>query len=118
MLKKLIVMAIAFYTALAMASVDVNKASQTELTEVKGIGPATATRIMDARKQGPFKSWEDLIQRVKGIGDASASKLSDGGLTVNGLVFRQTDKPTDKQNAVSEKNAKPIQTAGKKAEKS
>ena len=61
MLKKLLTFFLAAYTALAFAAVDANKATSAELTEVKGIGPATATRIIDARKQGPFKNWDDLI---------------------------------------------------------
>lgn len=118
MLKKLLVLILSFYAALAMAAVDVNKASHAELTEVKGIGPATATRIMDARKQGAFKNWDDLIARVKGIADASASKLSEGGLTVNGQAYKQAGKPSGKANSSAEKSAKPAQPAGKKQEKS
>lgn len=118
MLKKLLLVLFAFYTAFAMAAVDVNKASHADLTEVKGIGPATATRIMDARKQGPFKNWDDLITRVKGIADVSAAKLSEGGLTVNGQAYKQATKPSAKSGNNAEKTVKPAQTAGKKQEKS
>lgn len=118
MFKKLLVILFAFYTALSIAAVDVNKATHSDLTEVKGIGPATATRIMDARKQGPFKNWDDLIVRVKGIADTSATKLSESGLTVNGQGYKQASKPSGKASNVSEKSAKPSQTAGKKQEKS
>lgn len=120
MLKKLLAFFLAAYTALAFAAVDVNKATSAELTEVKGIGPATATRIIDARKQGPFKNWDDLIARVKGIAPTSAGKLSDGGLTINGQSF----KPSANQSATKPKatapdpsTAKPAQTTGKKPEK-
>lgn len=118
MLKKLFAVFCACYAALAMAAVDVNKASHADLQEVKGIGPATATRIMDARKQGPFKSWEDLIDRVKGIANTSATKLSDGGLTVNGQAYKQAGKASTKSASPPEKTAKPSQTANKKPEKS
>ena len=101
-----------------MAAVDVNKASHSDLQEVKGIGPATATRIMDARKQGPFKNWDDLIARVKGIATTSATKLSDEGLTVNGQAYKQAGKPTAKPASTNEKTVKPSQTASKKQEKS
>ena len=50
MLKKLITLCLAFYAAIAMAAVDVNKASHSDLQEVKGIGPATATRPLRVRK--------------------------------------------------------------------
>jgi competence protein ComEA len=117
MFKKLLLVLCAFYAALSMAAVDVNKATHADLTEVKGIGPATATRIMDARKQGPFKNWDDLIVRVKGIADASATKLSAGGLTVNGQAYKGTSPPAAKGNNDTEKSTKPAQSAGKKQEK-
>lgn len=117
MLKKLLLVIFSFYAALAMAAVDVNKATHADLTEVKGIGPATATRILDARKQGPFKNWEDMIGRVKGIADTSASKLSEGGLTVNGQGYQSVSKPVDKASSSPDSSAKPAQTAGKKQEK-
>lgn len=120
MLKKLLTFFLAAYTALAFAAVDANKATSAELTEVKGIGPATAARIIDARKQGPFKNWDDLIARIKGIAPTSAGKLSDGGLTINGQSF----KPSANQSATKAKAttsdptpAKPAQTTGKKPEK-
>jgi endonuclease YncB( thermonuclease family)/predicted flap endonuclease-1-like 5' DNA nuclease len=43
---------------------DINKASQAELENIPGIGPAIAQRIIEAR---PFKSADDL-RNVKGIG--------------------------------------------------
>lgn len=118
MLKKLLAVIFALYAALAMAAVDVNKATHSDLTEVKGIGPATATRIMDARKEGPFKNWEDLIGRVKGIADTSANKLSEAGLTVNGQTYTSTANPVGKASPPIEKSSKPAQATGKKQEKS
>ena len=118
MLKKIMTVFIALYAALAFATVDVNKANHADLTQVKGIGPATATRIMDARKQGPFKNWDDLIGRVKGIAETSASKLSEGGLTVNGQAYKTGPTSSSKPASTTEKSAKPAQTAGKKQEKS
>ena len=117
MLKKLLVILLTFYAALAMAAVDVNKASHTDLQQIKGIGPATATRIVDARKQGPFKNWDDLIARVKGIAGNSASKLSEHGLTVNGQAYKPAGKPSTKASNTAEKTGKPSTTTGKKPEK-
>ena len=87
---------------LAMAAVDVNKATEAQLDAVKGIGPVTSKLIMTERKKGEFKSWQDFIDRVKGVGDTRAAKLSDEGLTVNGAAF----KPTAKDSKAAAKDAK------------
>lgn len=70
---------------IAFAQVDVNKADQTALESVKGIGPKISKTIIDERtKGGNFKDWADFEKRVKGIGGRSSDKLSQAGLTVNG----------------------------------
>jgi competence protein ComEA len=57
--------------------VDVNRASQEELTSLKGIGPVLAKNIVEHRqKNGPFRSVEDLLQ-VKGIGAKKLEGLRD-----------------------------------------
>jgi competence protein ComEA len=83
---------------LAFAEVDVNKADQAGLSSIKGVGPAMSAHILDARKKGDFKSWEDLQERVAGIGPKSAARLSAAGLTVagksvGGVVPRPAAKP-------------------------
>jgi competence protein ComEA len=88
MLKKILAIVMALFMASAFAaSVEINSASQADLEKVKGIGPATATKILDERKKGQFKDWPDLMKRMKGIRDAKASKLSAEGLTVSGASF-------------------------------
>jgi competence protein ComEA len=50
------------------AVIDVNRATEGELTALKGIGPVLAKNIVEyRRKNGPFKNIEELT-RVKGIG--------------------------------------------------
>lgn len=78
----------ALLVSTAMAAVDVNTASENDLDSIKGIGPSTAARMMAARKQAPFKDWNDLIQRLSGLGEKRAAKLSAGGLTVNGAAYK------------------------------
>ncbi len=88
MLKKILAVVAMLYAAIAFAAVDVNKATTAELDGIKGIGPAISTKILDERKKGNFKDWNDFIQRVKGVGDGNAAKFSSEGLTVNGSGFK------------------------------
>ena len=59
------------YAAAAFAAVDVNTAKAAELDGIKGIGPVMSKRILDERKKGEFKDWQDLVARVKGMGEAA-----------------------------------------------
>ena len=50
------------------AKIDINKASAEELTQLKGVGPSIAAKIVEYRdKNGPFKHPEDITM-VSGIG--------------------------------------------------
>jgi competence protein ComEA len=51
--------------------VDVNNASEKELTTLPGVGPKIAKEIVAAR---PFQSVDDL-KKVKGIGDKTFSMM-------------------------------------------
>ena len=106
MLKKLLAILLMLCATMAMAAVDVNKATEAQLDSVKGIGPVTSKLIMSERKKGEFKSWEDFIERVKGVGDDKAAKLSAAGLTVNGAAFKGAvaTKKDEKPAAKAEKN--------------
>lgn len=54
--------------------VNINKATQTELEQLPGIGPSTALKIIEYRKTNKFKSIED-VKNVNGIGDAKFEKI-------------------------------------------
>lgn len=55
--------------------VDLNAATATELTQLPGVGPRTAQRILDHRKaHGPFRRPEELLN-VKGIGEKAFLRL-------------------------------------------
>jgi competence protein ComEA len=71
----------------AHAAVDANQASRADLETVKGIGPGLSGKIVEARKAGDFKSWNDLVERIGGVGPANAARLSQAGLTVAGTAY-------------------------------
>ena len=94
--------------AASFAAVDVNKATVADLDGVKGVGPAMSKRILDERKKGNFKDWNDFIGRVSGVGEATAAKFSAEGLTVNGSTYAPpaAKKTSDKKPAAETKSAK------------
>jgi competence protein ComEA len=116
MLKKFLAILVMCFAAVAMAAVDVNKATEAQLDSVKGIGPVTSKLIMSERKKGEFKSWQDFIDRVKGIGDDRAAKLSAEGLTVNGASFKSA-KATKKDDKAAAKVEKKESKAAAKEDK-
>ena len=102
MIKKWCVIATLLLSGAAFAAVEVNKATESDLDGLNGVGPATTQLILKERKKGEFKDWADLMHRVKGIGDARASKLSAAGLTVSGASYK------DKSHKEKEKVAKAL----------
>jgi competence protein ComEA len=89
MWKKALSLLLAASAISCFAAVEVNQANEAELDSVKGLGPSSTARILKARSQGEFKNWADLMARVKGIKPATATRLSRDGLTVNGDAFPQ-----------------------------
>ena len=75
MLKKILAIVAMLYAAASFAAVDVNKATAAELDGIKGIGPGISAKILDERKKGNFKDWNDFIERVKGIGETNACQV-------------------------------------------
>ncbi len=57
--------------------VDINKADESTLTTISGIGPSRAAAIIAYREEnGPFKRTED-ITNVSGIGDSTYQRIKD-----------------------------------------
>lgn len=75
---------LAIHAALAL---DINLANEAELDSIKGMGPTLSAKVLNAREQGSFKNWDDLMQRVSGIRQSKAQQFSAQGLTVNGQAF-------------------------------
>ncbi|BHH85564.1 ComEA family DNA-binding protein [Desulforhopalus sp. 52FAK] len=62
-------------TTKAASKVDINSADKQTLTQLPGVGPATADAIIKYRKaNGKFKSANDLLN-VKGIGEKTLKKM-------------------------------------------
>ncbi len=119
MLKKILALVVMLYATLSFAAVDVNKATAAELDGIKGIGPAISTKIMDERKKGNFKDWNDFIERVKGVGEGNAAKFSAEGLTVDGAGFKGAAAAPaakeEKKDAKAEAKMKAEEAKAKKA---
>lgn len=59
------------------APININTATAEELTELDGIGPTIAGRIVEWRKEnGPFTGTEELMD-VQGIAEATYEKIRD-----------------------------------------
>ena len=59
----------------AAFTVDINSADEAELAQLPGLGPATARRIVDHRRDvGPFATIESLLD-VPGIGPATLDAM-------------------------------------------
>ena len=118
MFKRLMAAVLALMAATAFAAVDVNKATAADLDGIKGIGPGISAKILDERKKGNFKDWNDLVERVKGIGEGNAAKFSAEGMTVNGSGFKgAAAAPTAKKEDKPTAAAAPAETAAKKEDK-
>ena len=64
-------------TKAADKKININTANQAELETLPGIGPSTATKILEYRSEnGKFTKIEDL-KKVKGIGDGKDLKIKD-----------------------------------------
>lgn len=60
-------------------SMDLNSASEQELSRIGGIGSERARRIVQNR---PFQSWDDLKQKVEGFSDTMVEDLKRAGATL------------------------------------
>lgn len=62
-------------TSTKSTKININKATQAELETIPGVGPSTALKIINYRKEnGKFKTIEE-IKNVSGIGDAKFEKM-------------------------------------------
>lgn len=112
-MKRLLLVLIIFFafSGMALAAVNLNSASLTELQAVNGIGPKKAEAIVEYRKKnGPFKTVDDL-KKVSGFGDKSLEKMRSE-LTVDGAAPTKAEK-----KAEAKKDKQEAQKGDKKDEK-
>jgi competence protein ComEA len=76
----------------AVWALELNEATEAQLDGLRGLGPSSTARILQAREAGPFVDWADFFARVKGIKPATAAKLSAQGLTVQGAPYTPESK--------------------------
>jgi len=83
-MKRLLLLVVALlFSSLALAAVNINTASLSELDALPGIGSVKAQAIVDYRTaNGPFKTPEDIM-KVKGIKEGEFGKLK-GQISVSG----------------------------------
>lgn len=71
------VFVMAFSSAsMAAGKIDINTATVEQLTELPGIGPAIAGKIVEHRKTQPFASTEEIMD-VSGIGQGKYDAIKD-----------------------------------------
>ena len=74
----LVVGALAFGSAMAADTVNVNSAQSGAIAKALGVGENMGARIVAEREEnGPYKSAEDLTKRVKGLDAKAVEKHKD-----------------------------------------
>lgn len=115
MFRHLIAILATVFSLSAFAAVDANQATRADLETVKGIGPGLSGKIVEARKTGAFKDWNDLVERVGGVGPGNAARLSQAGLTVGGTAYERPAAAAKPAKAARAPKAEKGEKAPKKA---
>lgn len=78
--------------------ININTATSEELQQVPGIGPATASKILQMRKSyGAFKTIDDLLA-IRGLGQKRPDKMRKY-LTVGKTITPKATRPATKPAA-------------------
>jgi competence protein ComEA len=94
--------------------ININLATAEELTEIKGVGPATAKRIIQYREENQrFRTVDDLLN-VSGIGPATLKRMRDqvtvteAGLTKEAV--RRQETVTQPKSTSTKRRTSPSRT--------
>ena len=99
------------WCGIALAAVDLNSATQSDLETLPGIGPAKATAILQYREQnGPFATV-DALDNVPGIGPATMANVRPL-VSVGGQVAATTSTNAAESAPVAAAAAQPQASTG------
>ena len=84
------------FSSSALAAINLNTATKSELESIKGIGPAKADAIIAYRAKTPFKSVDNL-DNVKGFGKKSIDKIRSEVTVSGGTKSAPAETKTDKK---------------------
>jgi competence protein ComEA len=105
--------------------ININTASEKELTQLDGVGPAKAAEIVKYREEnGPFGSPEDLM-KVKGIGtklfernkDRIAAGAPEQKVSEETKGSEESDKKVSEETKASEESEQKVSEETKTSEK-
>ena len=80
--------------------VDINSASEKDLTIITGIGEATAKKIIDYREESTFYKLEDL-ENVSGIGEITVENIKE-----ESVAYTDKEKPKEEEEETSKEEEK------------
>lgn len=88
--------------------VNINTATDAELRELPGIGPAKSRRILDQRAKHRFEATDQLM-KVKGIGRKTYRKLKPFLAVAGPTTIARKPRPPAREDATGSVAQKPVE---------
>lgn len=103
--------------SISLYAIDINKASESEFANIKGIGAKKAQDIIKYRnKVGKFKNYDDLLN-VKGIGTKTLYNIKNDVKNANKDKKSSKSKKSSKDKKNIKENKNKIKNTNKKVDK-